>query len=186
MGYFSLKKGKKPVEVATKPAEPVLNEEDEAFLARITSQTEGTPPPLPDRPLPQDLPVAGESSNANNAQVALMNGAQDIPLPDVPDTPDEPAKAIEGETYTDKKGKGKEKNNKSRWSFLQRRSSKSATADDLHAAASGLNATSANVPANEAAKEKDEMTQVLDQLDLAAVNNRVFSISDESKDLMRK
>lgn len=38
----------------------------------------------------------------------------------------------------------------------------------------------------EAAKEKQDLAEVLDQLNLAAVNNRVFSFSKESQDLMEK
>ena len=38
----------------------------------------------------------------------------------------------------------------------------------------------------EAKKEEEEMTSVLEQLNLAAVNNRVFSLSKESQELLRK
>lgn len=47
---------------------PILDGEDEAFLQSVVSQSsEGESPPLPDRSL--------------NAQIALMDGAQNIPLP---------------------------------------------------------------------------------------------------------
>lgn len=53
-------------------SKPVLTEEDEAFLQRVTSSSE-----------------AGQSSavvlSGTDAQVALMDGAQDIPLPMSPD-----------------------------------------------------------------------------------------------------
>ncbi len=38
----------------------------------------------------------------------------------------------------------------------------------------------------EAKKEEEEMRDVLDELNLAAVNNRVFSISKESQELLHK
>lgn len=38
----------------------------------------------------------------------------------------------------------------------------------------------------EAKKEQEDMAAVLEQLNLAAVNNRVFSISDETHELLRK
>lgn len=38
----------------------------------------------------------------------------------------------------------------------------------------------------EAQKEEDEMTEILERLNLAADNNRVFSIGDETQELLRK
>ena len=196
MEYFNYKKAKSHQDHAEKSEAPVLTEEDEAFLTRIAS--EGEPPPLPERP--QDLPVAGET-RGNDAQIALMNGAQDIPLPDVPDTPDDVLPGIEGEND----GKGKQKAASAKdgkrpftWSFLRRDSrdakakDRAATATGLHGIAQGLKDPDAQpnedgqVPEHEAKKEEEEMTVVLEQLNLAAVNNRVFSISKESQELLRK
>lgn len=195
MEYFNFAKAKLHSDHAEKSEAPVLSEEDEAFLHRIAS--EGTPPPLPERP--QDLSVAGESSG-NDAQIALMNGAQDIPLPDVPDTPDGILPSMEDQE--DGKGKEKEtvKHSKSpfRWSFLRRdsrdgkRKDKNVVASDLTSTAEGIKPPDAHanedghVSNHEAKKEEEEMTAVLDQLNLAAVNNRVFSISKESQDLLHK
>ena len=59
-------------------------------------------------------------------------------------------------------------------------------------AAEGLKAADAQpnedgvVSDPEAKKEEEEMAAVLEDLSLAAVNNRVFSISKESQELMRK
>jgi len=58
--------------------------------------------------------------------------------------------------------------------------------------AEGLQA--ADVPTNEdgtvkdkeAEKEEEDMTVMLERLNLAAVNNRVFSISDETQELLKK
>ena len=178
---------------------PVLTDEDEAFLQRVASK--GTPPPLPERPRPQHLPEAG-STTGNDAQLVLMVGAQDIPLPDVPDTPDEVSREVRGEGSVEGKGKEKEKSpdGKSRkvWSFLRRdsrdakRKHQAAAGADLHSVAEGLKAADAQpnedgvVSDPEAEKEEEEMTAVLEQLNLAAVNNRVFSISKESQELLRK
>ena len=197
MEYFNFNKAKHHQDHAEKSEAPVLTDEDEAFLQRITS--EGTPPPLPARP--QDLQVAGETEG-NNAQIALYDGAQNIALPDVPDTPDGiRATSIENEEI---EGKGKEKESVKegkrpyKWSFLRRdsrdskRKAKEVTATDLQGIAEGLKAPDAqpnedgNVDDHEARKEEEEMTVVLDQLNLAAVNNRVFSISKESQELLRK
>lgn len=194
MEYFSFRKPK-PHHDAENSEALVLSDEDEAFLHRIAS--EGTPPPLPERP--QHLSVAGES-RSSDAQIALMNGAQNIPLPDVPDTPD----GILASAEDQEDGKGKEKetvrHSKSpfKWSFLRRdsrdgkRGDKNVVATDLMSAAEGIKPPDVkanedgHVSNHEAKKEEEEMTAVLDQLNLAAVNNRVFSISKESQDLLRK
>jgi hypothetical protein len=42
------------------------------------------------------------------------------------------------------------------------------------------------VPPSEASKEEDDINRVLDDLNLAAVNNRAFSISKESQELVQK
>lgn len=203
MEYFSSKRARSkspapPTQVET----PVLNEEDEAFLARI--ETEGTPPELPERPAPplpsrpQDLPLVGETEN-NNAQIVIFDGSQNIPLPDVPDTPDDDLATAEPDGINQSNAKGKQKEvKKSKWSFLRRdsrdikRRNKEATATDLMSAAEGLKSADAQpnedhaVSDPEAKKEEEEMASVLEQLNLAAVNNRVFSVSKESQELLRK
>ncbi|KAL8654090.1 MAG: hypothetical protein Q9210_001718 [Variospora velana] len=208
--YFSSKKGKEPA-IKTPPPEsqhpedvegPVLSAEDEAFLHRIA--TEGTPPPLPERPSPppsrpQDLPVAGEAE-VNHGQLVLLKDAQEVPLPSTPDTPaEEVATAIESER-TEESAKEKQKEGKKpfRWSFLRRdsrdskRKAQAATAADLQGVAEALKSPGAQpneehaVSEPEAKKEEEEMTAIMDELNLAAVNNRVFSISAESKDLLQK
>ncbi|KAL8818280.1 MAG: hypothetical protein Q9223_003058 [Gallowayella weberi] len=199
MSYFS-KKGKEPaLKVEEQPSDvvgPVLSEEDEAFLHRIA--TEGTPPPLPERPHPQDLPVAGETEE-NNAQLVLLTDAQKVPLPSAPDTPaDEITPAVESEAPDNGKGKLKEKKKVARWSFLRRdsrdskRKAKEETAAGLMGVAEGLKAAEAQpnehhvVSDPEAKKEEAEMTAIMEDLNLAAVDNRVFSISSESKELLQK
>ena len=196
-------KSKSPIRTSEEVEAPVLNEEDEAFLARIES--ERTPPALPERHAPpqrpQDLPEVGDTIG-NNAQLALLDGSQNIPLPDAPDTPDTPEGVLttaEPDDIDQGKDKGKQKEvKKSKWSFLRRDSrdtklkNKERTATDLMSAAEGLKAADAHpnedgtVSDPEAKKEEEEMAAVLENLNLAAVNNRVFSISKESQELMRK
>lgn len=176
-----------------KTEEPVLTAEDEAFLHRIA--TEGTPPPLPERPL-QHLHLVGETAG-NESQVVLSDGPQSIPLPDTPDTPEQELdRSLGGEK--DAKGKGKAKTKTKplfTWSFHRRDSrdsklkDKETTATDLMSVAEGLKAhPHEGVPEtdSEIKKEEEELTAVLDQLNLAAVNNRAFSISKESQELLRK
>ncbi|KAL8717796.1 MAG: hypothetical protein Q9225_004993 [Loekoesia sp. 1 TL-2023] len=203
--YFNFKKGKEPAKTPEEEPEdvegPVLTDEDEAFLHRIA--TEGTPPPLPERPpplpaRPQDLPVVGEPEG-NQGQLVLLKDAQEVPLPSAPDTPaEEVATAIEGESAEKSKGKHKEHKKPFRWSFMRRDSrdskhkAQTATATDLMGVAEGLKPPDAQpnedhaVSDPEVKKEEEEMTAIMEELSLAAVNNRVFSISKESKDLLHK
>lgn len=205
--YFSSKKGKEPAVQTPEPENPtdvegpVLSEEDEAFIHRIA--TEGTPPPLPERPpplpsRPQDLPVAGEPGE-NQGQLVLLKDAQEVPLPSAPDTPaEEVATAIEGESSEKTKEKHKDGKKAFRWSFMRRdsrdskRKAQQATATDLMGVAEALKSPDAQpnedhaVSEPEAKKEEEEMTAIMDELNLAAVNNRVFSLSKESKDLLHK
>ena len=192
-------------EQIVEPEQPVLTEEDEAFLQRIAE--EGTPPPLPARrphlpERPLDLPVVGEPEG-NEAQLILYE-AKDTPLPEVPDTPIVRTPLVlsedEEETSANKKRKelGKSPVKKTKWSFLRRdsrdskRKSQAVAATDLMSAAEGLKPLDTqlnedgNISDHEMHKEEQEMTNVLEQLNLAAVNNRVFSMSRESQELLRK
>jgi hypothetical protein len=200
--YFAYKKLKRHRDHPDRPDTPILNEADEQYLQRIISEPEGPRPPLPARP--QDLPEAGDAST-NNMQVTVMDEPRDIPLPDVADTPEGvmPAFGHEDVASPTRKGEGKEKSkhkegHRSKWSFLRRdsrdvkRKNQIAAGTDLQAVADGVKSPGAKpnedgiVTPGEANKEEQEMSAVLEQLNLAAVNNRVFSISDESKELMRK
>lgn len=127
--YFSLKKGKAKAKTPTPPViqttttepsaggttstaganveaekiaadgakSPVLNQEEEEALQRIISE-ETTPPPLPARPVP--VSNDGATTKGKDAQVALMDGADKVPLPTSP-----------------AEGEGK-KEKKDYWSFL--------------------------------------------------------------------
>ena len=184
------------------PEAPVLSEEDEVFLQRIAE--EGTPPPLPARgpPLPErplDLPVVGEPEG-NNMQLVLADEAKQIPLPADSDTAlATPSATVEVDSVGDEErpASSSEKRRK-KWNFLRRdsrdskRRSQKVTAYDLMSAAENIKPPDAqpnedgNVSDHEAKKEEEEMASVLEQLNLAAVDNRVFSISKESQELLYK
>jgi len=80
---------------------------------------------------------------------------------------------------------------------MAKKDSKEQTASDLKAAAEavkkgegvevkGTDAAAAAAAAAEVKNEEDDLTTVLDQLNLSAVNNRVFSFSKESQKLMEE
>lgn len=219
MQYINYIKSRAPFGLASKFESPVLSEDDEAFLNRITS--EENPPALPPRQARSDLGNEG-SSSLNDAQTALMDGAQNvslegarlglwlrvcleehghscsqriltinlqIPLPNTPQTEltEEP---LSDRSLTDSAAKPR-----TTWSWLRRDSrdaKRETTAEGLADIAQGLKDADAKpnedhvVPDEEAKKEEEDMAEVLDSLNLAAVNNRVFSISDETQELLQK
>jgi hypothetical protein len=186
MEYINYIKAKAHIATAHKSEQPVLSQEDEEFLNRLTSDE--NPPPLPARPNVTDLPIAGET-RGNDAQLALMDGAQNIPLPDTPNEVSEEPSMISEAPVDPKQGTSK----RLTWSWLRRDSrSRQATADGLQDIADNLKAPDAKpnedniVDDKEAKKEEEDMLIVLERLNLAAVNNRVFSISDETQELLQK
>jgi len=173
--YFTYKKVKKhqeekkasgkEKETMVKTPPPVLNDEDEQFLTRIVS-AEGTPPPLPTRPT---FGAEAGDSTGNDAQIVVHDGREDHRRDSV--------KSVD-------KGKGKDKDHAEEkkenkfTGFLGRTFTKRGQRPDLK--------PKRNVPASEAEREEDDLTAILDDLDLTATNNRAFSLSAESQDLVRK
>ena len=152
----------------TKSEKPVLSDEDEKFLHKLA--TEDNPAPL------------RNVDHGGDPQLALLDGAQNISLP--------PATAEELTTEPDSLLTEPEaKPAKKQWSWL-RRDSRDAqqSAADLHDIAEGLKSAPADdTPIDlEAKKEADDMAMVLEQLNLAAVDNRVFSMSKETQELLQQ
>ncbi|EHK97444.1 hypothetical protein M7I_6781 [Glarea lozoyensis 74030] len=161
------KKGGKEKETMVKTPPPLLNDEDEAFLTRIVS-AEGTPPPLPTRP---NFGAEAGDSTGNDAQMVVHDGREDH------DHHRRHSSQSVG------KGKGKEKETEVKkenkiTGFLGRTFTKRGQRPDLK--------PKSNVPEPEAQREEDDLTAILDDLDLTATNNRAFSLSAESQELVRK
>ncbi|KAL1610018.1 hypothetical protein SLS60_001683 [Paraconiothyrium brasiliense] len=182
-------------------ASPVLDEEDEKFLARlaaIAQEPEGPRPPLPSRPAEV---VENETKMAKDAQQALMDGADKVPLPTSPpevtvSDADKEAlgrkKSVMGyfalaqarfKKATDKKdADGKDNKSKEKRKSTITPKDKQKAADDLLSAATAAKTEEQK----EKEKEEQDLTAILDDLNLSAVNNRVFSFSKESEELFNK
>jgi len=173
--YFTYKKVKKhqaekkvhtPAQVRTPTPQgpsPLLNDEDENFLERIVS-AEGTPPPLPSRPMgwAPGVGIEAGDSTGNQSQMVVHNGNGTM-----------------HENNRNHKGKGREtidgEKKPGRFaSFLAK------TGPKKH-----RNAQAVALP-GEASKEEDDINRVLEDLNLAAVNNRAFSLSKESQQLVQQ
>lgn len=183
MQYINYIKAKAHIATAPKSEAPVLSDEDEKFLDHIIS--EENPPPLPARP---DVPKP-----IKDAQIALLDGAQNVPLP--PGTPselvEEPDMTQDSEKSVTETAPSKKK---TAWSWL-RRDSRDAQRQQNETTAAALDNVAADLKKREveetddekeAKREEEDMTIMLERLNLAAVNNRVFSISDETQELLQK
>ncbi|RDL31409.1 Uncharacterized protein BP5553_09618 [Venustampulla echinocandica] len=173
--YFTYKKFKKhqaqkkaaDLKAQNQAPPPLLDDEDQAFLERVVS-AEGTPPPLPERP--RGLGVEAGDTRDNGSQMVVH------------DHDDAPSTAEKGRTHIDK-GKGKEadkaaeKKKSNRFSFLQRSGTKKNKPDLKPAHV---------VPNSEAHREEDDLSTILEDLNLSAQNNRAFSLSAESQELVGK
>ncbi|KAI1616520.1 hypothetical protein EDD36DRAFT_137522 [Exophiala viscosa] len=181
MQYINYIKARTHLTTSKKSETPVLSEEDEQFLDRITSQD--NPPPLPARP---DVVEA-----IRDAQIALMDGAQNIPLPETPDVTEQPGAVQVADPSATDSGTPKPQGT---WSWM-RRDSREGQRQGREATAAGLDHIAQNLRKaeqddseedKEAQREEEDMTIVLEKLNLAAVNNRVFSISDETQELLQQ
>lgn len=163
---------------------PVLNEEDEQFLNKITSEGNQQPPN------PSSEPTVildnGEEKKGKDAQEALMDGADQIALPKSPPEGQEDKqlgaddKKPERRTYVSYLPKVPNLG----WSA--KKQDQKATASDLQTAIDAVKDGKDPVPEKkEDSHDKDqkEISSLLDNLNLSAMNNRIFSLSAESQKL---
>ncbi|KAH6616772.1 hypothetical protein C7974DRAFT_465894 [Boeremia exigua] len=169
-------------------AEPVLDEEDEKFLERlaaIASEPEGTPPPLPGRPAIV-IDETGQQKVGKDAQAALMDGADKIALPKSP--PEK--KAFTSYFALPKFGKKADKTEKEKDTTTKDKKGKAKVTDaERNELADNLLAAAAKSKAAEEAeveKETQDLSKILEELNMSAINNRVFSFSKESEELLQK
>jgi hypothetical protein len=178
--YLPFTKKHQPAADVVEPKSPVLKEEDEAFLKRLTSE---------DQPLEPAQPLVvidnQQEGKGKNAQSPSVDGANKIPLPASPPAVEERKKTPSTKrTY---------------WAYLQNKvgtlpftkdAVKQQAGSQLHDVASAvksgesLAAPTVVVSPEEAEKERKDLTSILDQLNLSSVNNRAFSFSKQSQKLM--
>jgi hypothetical protein len=142
---------------------PAFSEADEEFLKRLTSADEHNP-------------------NAPSTEVAVLGGAQQVPLPESPAIASPlatPAVKTKEEEKADKKAKRKS----ALFSFAS--TVKSALPFGKKDVKKDKNKTPV-VTEPEAEREEDELTKILDQLSLSTEANKTFSLSTESSALLQR
>jgi hypothetical protein len=170
--YFTYKKIKKhQAEKRAREAlaSPVLNEEDENFLQRVVSE-EGPPPALPERPVILNPEVG--NSTGNDSQIVSREPELNSKHRRSNDRRSSGRRSSDKDRRHDKDS-DKEKKKQNVFSIFRSKSKK------------GLS-PKGNVPPGEAMREEDDITRVLNDLNLSAVNNRAFSLSKESQELVKK
>lgn len=156
---------------------PVLDREDQRFFERLTSTRPPTPdddedaPPLPPRIRTPEIDVTIDSDSSMEARRRKSDKSKDkgkqkvvekLPTEDVAEKP-------------------------KRFSFVSNISRNMSLRKKPTTAQSGLKASStAPVSGREAEREEIDVARVLDDLDLSAEGNKVFSLSAESNETLRR
>ncbi|CAG7944099.1 unnamed protein product [Penicillium nalgiovense] len=180
------------------PPKPVLTPEDEAYLREVTAQSE--PAPIP---TDQNEQAPTESPVGMALQPAISEQAENIPLPTSP--VEDLAKELgekgrqewrssqptltRSETPNSEVSKPPQK--KKRWSamFWKKNTEKDKDAHDANKPQTETaTPPTTDTPTNgkDVDKDAEDVTDILERLNLAADNNRVFSISEETQELLRK
>lgn len=99
--YFERRKSRDATKtaVAETPKSPILTDEDEKFLESLTAEEDA--PPLPERPVV--ILDTGAKVVGKDAQDALMDGANKIPLPQSPPAQSEGTVTTTGDNKASKK-----------------------------------------------------------------------------------
>ncbi|CAI7627564.1 unnamed protein product [Penicillium glandicola] len=200
MQYLNqIKKGRRFSQMISAP-KPILTPEDEAYLREVTAQPESVPIPTE-----QNEQTTTESPAGTSLQPAISEQAENIPLPTSPG--EELGKELGEEgrqertnsqptltrSETPKSEVSKAAQKKKRWSamFWKKNTEKDKDANDtkesqIETATPTTSDTSTNGKDADKDKDAEDMTDILERLNLAADNNRVFSISEETQELLRK
>ncbi|KAJ5950295.1 uncharacterized protein N7479_008708 [Penicillium vulpinum] len=175
---------------------PVLTPEDEAYLREVTAQSESAPIPTE-----QNEQIPTGSTAGVSLQPAVSEQAENIPLPTSPG--EELGKELGEEGRQERNGSQptltrtetpKPSQKKKRWSamFWKKNTEKDKDALDANKSqietATPPTTSDTSTDGKDVDKDKDaaDMTDILERLNLAADNNRVFSISEETQELLRK
>ncbi|KAJ5645019.1 hypothetical protein N7507_011030 [Penicillium longicatenatum] len=204
MEYINQMKNRRRSSQVLQAPKPVLTEEEEAYLRQVTSPESGS-----STVAKASSPGSGVPPGSSEYRV-LNEGAETIPLPASP--AEEFGKELgeqgrrtsqlssgsankESELVKPQDSGAPEKKMK-RWSTMfwkknadsKKDKDKDAAKDDTSQSQPPAPPSTTTPPDNgqEAQKDQEDMIDILERLNLAADNNRVFSVSDETQELLRK
>ncbi|KAJ6115594.1 hypothetical protein N7523_006011 [Penicillium sp. IBT 18751x] len=209
MEYFNQIKNRRRSSQIMTPSNPVLNAEEEAYLRQLTAEPENAPEPSGQK----ELPAGVTEPTVEASQASVLNEtsqeAQSVPLPTSP--LEELGRELgEEERKAHKKSENIEKTQsenakpdsaaapekkKKRWSAMfwkkntdpEKNKTSSTENDSQPQNPAPIPTTTATTDNDDQAKkDQEDMTDILERLNLAADNNRVFSVSDETQELLRK
>ncbi|KAJ5924620.1 hypothetical protein N7466_008807 [Penicillium verhagenii] len=214
MEYLNQMKNRRRSSQVLQAPKPVLTEEEEAFLREVTSSENGASSvaktPLPGAEVPPEssppfvlnegadqvpLPTSpaeefGKELGEQGRRASQLSGSPVTKEPTNLKTDDEAIPVDSAApAVSDKK--------KKRWSTMfwkkngdskKNKDKDSSKEDPSRSQTSVPPSTAAPTADNEqdAQKDQEDMTDILERLNLAADNNRVFSISDDTQELLRK
>jgi len=202
MQYFNQIKNRRRSSQISSPPKPVLTDEDEAFLQKVTSDPEHAL-----KPAAQNETQGSEGLPEDSQAPAIDEGALDVPLPTSPveefgkELGEEERKTREqpGDTRSESEPAKAQDDSvpekKKRWSGMfwkkssdtKKNKGTSPTDKSKSEVTTAPSTTTAAADSGEAArKDQEDMTDILERLNLAADNNRVFSVSEETQELLRK
>ncbi|KAL2863683.1 uncharacterized protein BJX67DRAFT_363183 [Aspergillus lucknowensis] len=170
---------------------PVLTAEDEAFLRNVTSESSSpevagsgaTPGPDGEQQSPAATETAQQARISPVEEFGKELGEQE-----------RRKSVIEASSATGVKREPSAKaRKKSPWNFIWKKSEKekkTSGKQEPESAATTVAPEPSEPPKDkddrETKQENEDITEILDRLNLAADNNKVFSISDETQELLRK
>ncbi|KAL2793605.1 hypothetical protein BJX66DRAFT_305585 [Aspergillus keveii] len=201
---FKGKQAQQPAAATTnrrKSHDPVLTAEDEAFLRNVTSEEtqSGLGAAAPTEPEAGTGASAGEQPVSTGTAEVHSQG----PISPVEEFGRElgeqerrksvveagrTASTAETETKGKRKRVASPEKKKRPWSFIWKKGDKKSPETETAPAPESSSSPPKDTIADdkETKQENEDMTEILDRLNLAADNNKVFSISDETQELLRK
>ncbi|KAJ5792749.1 uncharacterized protein N7503_008727 [Penicillium pulvis] len=204
MEYINQMKNRRRSSQVLQAPKPVLTEEEEAYLRQVTAPENGSSTVA-------KIPSSGsEVPPESSHQPVLYEGAEQIPLPSSPTEEFGKELGEQGRRASQMSGGSASKESESakpqdvgppekkkkRWSTMfwkkngdpKKDQQKDSIKEDTSPSQTNVPPSAATPTDNgqEAQKEKEDMIDILERLNLAADNNRVFSVSDETQELLRK
>ncbi|KAL5043807.1 hypothetical protein BDW71DRAFT_209968 [Aspergillus fruticulosus] len=165
-----------------KSHDPVLTPEDEAFLRTVTAESSSAGQDTPVEEFGRELGKHERRKSAAGLEPSLSgNNSAEKGVSKIGESSRENEKGREG--AKPERSKSPEKRRRP-WSMIWKRSEKKAP--QLQTPETTPMTSTNDSSVTEQQRENADITAILDKLNLAADNNRVFSISDETQDLLRK